>query len=109
MINNRYSREFNIKSGVLQGSKLGPMLFIIFLDDLLKSLNASSLGAKVGYINISGLGFADDLLLISDTPDKLQKLILICELWSKINHMAFKISKSKVMVLNSLPTGLDFK
>ena len=109
LINNRYSREFNIKSGVLQGSKLGPMLFIIFLDDLLKSLNASSLGAKVGYINISGLGFADDLLLISDTPDKLQKLILICELWSKINHMAFKISKSKVMVLNSLPTGLDFK
>ena len=69
LINNRYSREFKIKSGVMQGSKLGPLLFVIFINDLLESLNASYLGAKIGNIVISGLGFADDIILISDTPE----------------------------------------
>ena len=50
LINNRYSREFKIKSGVLQGSILGPLLFNIFVNDLLESLNASYLGANIGCI-----------------------------------------------------------
>ena len=29
LINNRYTREFKIKSGVMQDSKLGPFLFVI--------------------------------------------------------------------------------
>ena len=85
------------------------MLFIIFINDLLESLNASYLGAEIGENNISAVGFADDILLITDTPEKLQKLILICETWSKINRMEFKISKCKVMTLNRLPAGLVFK
>ena len=85
------------------------MLFIIFINDLLESLNASYLGASIAKTNISALGFADDLLLISDTAEKLQKLIIICEKWAKINHMNFKKSKCKIMTLNRLPTGLAFK
>ena len=67
------------------------------------------MGATIGNITISALGFADDLLLISDTPEKLQKLIIICETWSKINHMPFKISKCKIMALNRLPPDVVFK
>ena len=109
LINNRYSREFKIKSGVLQGSILGPTLFIIFINDLLESLNASCLGAKIGNIIISALGFADDIILISDLPEKEQKLITICETWSKINYMPFRISKCNAMALNKIPAGLVFK
>ena len=72
-------------------------------------MNASYLGAKIGNIVISALGFADDIILISDTPEKEQKLIIICETWSKINYMPFKISKCKIMTLNRLPYGLVFK
>ena len=102
------SPEFQILSGVLQGSKLGPLLFLIFINDLLEKLDESNLGAKIGKLVISGLGFADDIVLISDSPAKLQGLIEICSGWAKRNYMEFKISKCKVIVLNRSSTNIFF-
>ena len=94
------SPEFYINRGVLQGSKLGPLLFNLFINDLLDSLNNSNLGATIGDIRVSALGFADDIVLVTDCPKKAQKLLDICQTWAKANMMAFKTSKCKVMVLN---------
>ena len=106
LINNRYSREFKIKPGVLQGSILGPVFLSFFIPDLLESLDASCLGAKIGDMIISALDYADDIILISDPPEKEQRLIIIGETWSKINYMPFNISKGDAMALDRLPTGL---
>ena len=84
----------------MQGSKLGPILFITFINDLLRELEASSIGAQLGTLIIPVLGFADDILLIADSPEKLQKLINISGNWSRNNGMSFNISKCKVMTLN---------
>ena len=77
------SESLIIKSGVIQGSKLGPILFNIYINDLLEKLDSSSLGVAMPGIFITALGFADDILLIADDPEKLQRQINICEKWSK--------------------------
>ena len=47
-VNGEYSETGNIKSGVPQGSVLGPLLFVIYINDILD------------HISTNGLLFADD-------------------------------------------------
>ena len=58
---------------------------------------------------ISTLGFADNIVLITDCPEKMQKLLNICNNWCSKNGMSFNISKCKIMVLNKSAMGVEFK
>ena len=109
LIDGFLSHQFFIRRGVLQGSKLGPILFNIFINDLLDRLNRSNLGVKLGDISIAALGFADDIVLISDSPTKAQRLLDICESWAIENRMSYNTSKSCVMILNGPSTDVTLK
>ena len=107
-VGQNFSAYFEINSGVMQGSKLGPILFIFYINDLLRELNNSNLGAQVGKIFVSALGFADDIILISNNPKNLQKLIDICFLWATRNGMTFNDDKCKILTLNTKGKDLNF-
>ena len=100
LVDNCLTGDFELNAGVLQGSKLGPLLFLVYINDLLIDLQKSDLGAKIGEILISCLGFADDIVLVSESVENLQMLINICESWAQENKMVFNTSKCKVMVFN---------
>ena len=109
LIDKFYSPLFLINRSVLLGSKLGLILFIIFINDLLETLNSSNLGVKVGDIHIAALGFADDLVLITDCPKKAKSMLDICQSLANDNMMSFNTSKCKVMVLNGPSTDTSLK
>ena len=109
LVENRLSRVFKINAGVMQGSKLGPILFNIFINDLLKELEESNLGASIWNIKISTLGFADDIVLISDNKRCMQKLVDICQSWAAKNGMEFSATKCKAMVFNRPPNTIRNK
>ena len=98
---------FEIKSGVMQGSKLDPLLSISFLNDLLFEIESHDLVVEIGDLENTLLSFADYIILITISAETLQKLIDIRGTWTRCNCMKFKMSNCKVMTsnLNTSPTS----
>lgn len=90
-INNTYSYTTQVTSGVPQGSVLGPVLFILFINDLPNNLQ-----------NCTVLTFADDTKIVSkvsavtDTQNLQLNLNKIIN-WSKANNMELNENKFELM------------
>ena len=75
----------------------------------MKTLNSSNGGVKGGDIHIAFLGFADELVLITDCPKKAKSLRDICQSWPNDNIISFNTSNFTVMVLNGPSTDTSLK
>ena len=92
VINDFESDESNVASGVPQGSVLGPLLFLIYINDLRRVICSPS------------LLFADDAKLFRPITDyhsfqQLQNDILTFKQWSKLWQLNFNTKKSFIMHL----------
>ncbi len=84
-----------VEAGVIQGSVLGPILFVLFILDINDYLPP---GVEI-------LKYADDILAYitgtSSKGDLPQKVVDGIEKWCKDNDMRLNISKCKVMQISS--------
>ena len=69
------SDTFKIEQGVAQGCSLSPILFSVFINDLLKEVEQTGLGIQLSSGKTVGGMFADDFVGISDSKESLQKLV----------------------------------
>ena len=70
------SHSFNVDQGVAQGCSLSPILFSVFINDLLKEVEQAELGIQLSSgKTFGGMLFADDFVGVSDSKESLQKLI----------------------------------
>jgi hypothetical protein len=69
-----------VRKGVLQGGTLSPLLFCLYINDLLLELTEF-----LGLENI--LAYADDVALVFYTKDILARSIKIVERWCEKNFM----------------------
>ena len=92
MVNGCRSKADNVISGVPQGTVLGPILFVIYINDLLDNIKSN------------GLMFADDTKLFRlvssyDDADALQADISQLEQWADTWQLRFNYDKCHILTL----------
>jgi hypothetical protein len=88
---------FTIDVGLRQGCLLSPILFDLFLNDLVKELNALGKGVKCGNKKVTILLFADDIALIANSKEDLEFLLEFTFEFSKKWRFKFNYDKCAVI------------
>ena len=91
------SPTFQIFSGVRQGGVLSPLLFAIFVDNILVKLKLSGLGCRIHGVFINAIMYADDLLLLSISVSDLHSMVNICTQEFRDIGLSINIKKSACM------------
>ena len=98
--NGNLSEEFSINRGVRQGCPLSPILFNLFINDILD--NCDKYGVNLDSQYCCGGLFSDDIVL--DTPSKLipKKIVNKVHEWAIQNEITFGINKCATLVVVKL-------
>ena len=89
-----FTRRINMKVGVKQGDPLSPLLFNLAIDPLINSLEASGNGYKISKDKIAVLAYADDLVLVSDSWEGMNRNMAILESFSSLTGLQVNPTKS---------------
>ena len=88
IVGTEFSAPGKITSGVPQGSVLGPLFFLLYVESLLRSIKNSCSGVFV-------YAFADDVKLLGSNPSGLHHALKIVEAWSKNWNLSIQPKKSE--------------
>ena len=91
---NGMTSEFKIKKGVRQGCILSPNLFNLCTEKISREVEDMK-GVNIGGVNISNLRYADDTILLAESPMDLQPLLRTVNEKGKPYGMDMNILKNK--------------
>ena len=103
-VGNKMSEWFPVKVGLRQGCVMSPWLFNLYIDGVVREVNARVLGRGLKLLDANGnewemnqLLFADDTVVVADSEKKLRQLVTefgkVCER----RKLRVNVGKSKVM------------
>ena len=103
-VKNSLSHFFECCIGTRQGCLSSPIIFALFINDLIAYLRAESdrgIFISNDIEDLIALMFADDVACFSDTIVRLQRLINLIEKFCKSVGMKLNLGKTKVMVFRN--------
>ncbi|MES9880684.1 MAG: reverse transcriptase family protein [Sedimenticola sp.] len=97
-VNNQLTDWFSVDAGVRQGDNLAPTLFAVYVNDVTNDINNLRLGVPINDNDrISILLYADDIVLIAETADDLQRMLDTMHTWTYRWRLQVNASKTKTM------------
>ena len=86
-----------VKRGLPQGHTISPMLFALYLNDLLLSLQRNKTGAASvqSLKDVACLAYADDIVIVADTAAEAQTQLDTVRQWADDWGMQVNLSKGK--------------
>jgi hypothetical protein len=102
-VGDNLTRPVNMRQGVRQGCPLSPVLFNFFIDELSCMLREADYGVDADGLILHSLLYADDVVLVANSPEDLQKLIDVVDAFCRKWRMDINIKKSEVMVVGGAP------
>ena len=97
---NTVSDSFTCANGVKQGGVQSPILFCIYMDELLIRLSKAGIGCHVGNSFFGALCYADDVTLLSPSRNSMSQLLSICEEFAEEYNVKFNSTKSVLVTYN---------
>jgi hypothetical protein len=101
LVNGKPSSPFLRTRGVLQGSPISPMLFNIYIDELLHRLNASADAIP------RALFYADDGVLLANDLSTIQRLADILTHWSAEAKIGVNVKKCGLLCARRSDDAVD--
>ena len=95
---NMTSSEINVHYGVPQGSILGPLYFIIYVNDFLTKISTCN--------NLSIIMYADDTVILTHgtsattATDTMQEVLTRVTTWCNTNKLTINVKKTKHMLVS---------
>ena len=101
--NSYVSDPFGVTNGVCQGGVLSPVLFTVYLDELLQYLLTLNIDCHVGHHYVGSLCYADDTALLAASPSAPRILLRECELFATDHNFIFNAAKTQLICFRSSP------
>jgi hypothetical protein len=88
------SDVFGTINGIRQGGVISPVMFCVYIDELLLRLAENGSGCWVGKHYFGALGYADDLTLLTPSVTGLREMLKICEDFAKEYSVEYNAKKT---------------
>ena len=91
------SQYFSSVNGIRQGGVASPILFTVYMDELIHRLEERNIGCYVGREFFGVLCYADDVTLLAPTVNALQNLLDTCQQFGHEYDVSYNPGKSLCM------------
>ena len=96
---------FSCKNGVKQGGVLSPILFCVYVDELLSRLRTRGIGCHIGSTFVGAFGYADDLTLLAPSIPAAEEQLRTCEEFAAEFSVMFNAAKSQHIICTDRGTA----
>ena len=92
------SSIFGVSNGVRQGGVLSPILFTVYIDELLLELEKAGVGCYWRHHFVGAVSYADNVALLAHSPSPLR---LICRRVANSLSLFFNAAKTQLICFSS--------